>query len=124
VQRGSIYKHHGAWLLRFWDISLTGRVQRAVKLAPVGEDYPNKRSVLLLAEKHLAPINAGQVQPESSLSVKHFIDAYYLPHVEKELRPATLKNYKDLYRYHLKDRLGDIRARLPHGAWSANHARD
>lgn len=111
MQRGQIYRHNGSWLLRYWDITTTGRTRRAVKLAPVGNEYPTKRSVLLLAEKILAPINAGQVQPESSLSVKDFIEVHYFSHVEKELRPATLKNYKDLYRYHLKDRLNGIRLR-------------
>jgi integrase len=112
MQRGQIYRHNGSWLLRFWDVSASGRVRRAVKLAPIDKDYPTKRSVLLLAEKHLAPLNAGQVQPESALSVVKFIEDFYLPFVEKELRASTYKDYKkDIFEKHLKQRLGDVRLR-------------
>ena len=88
------------------------RVRAAVKLAPVNDDYPNKRSVLLLAEKILAPLNAGQVQAESTMRVRDFIENVYLPHVQKNLHASTYKDYKkDVYEKHLKIRLGDIRLR-------------
>jgi len=58
MQRGQIYKKNGSWLLRYWYISTRGRIRRATRLAPVGKDYPNKRSVLLLAEKVLGPLMA------------------------------------------------------------------
>jgi hypothetical protein len=112
MQRGYIYKRRGSWLLRYWEPVLregaTSKVRRAVKLAPVNKDFPSKRSVLLLAEKVLAPLNSGQVQPESSLTVAHFIDVYYLPHVKRELRLSTYKDYNDVFRVHLKERLGDV----------------
>ncbi|MGH7748043.1 MAG: tyrosine-type recombinase/integrase, partial [Candidatus Dormibacteria bacterium] len=88
------------------------RVQAATKLAPVSDDYPNRRSVLLLADKILAPLNTGQVQAESAMPVKDFIVNHYLPHVEKSLRPSTYKDYKkDIYEKHLEKRLGDTRLR-------------
>jgi integrase len=112
MQRGQIYKKNGAWLLRYWDITTTGRVRKAVKLAPISDEYPSKRSVLLLAEKHLQPINSGQLQPESALLVTDFIENIYLPYVEKELRPSTYKHYKkDMYEKHVKSLLGDLRLR-------------
>jgi integrase len=70
-----------------------------------------KRSILLLAEKILAPLNAGTQVAESSMSVQDFIDNVYLPHVKKELRPSTYKDYGDIVRVHLRGRLGDIRLR-------------
>ncbi len=45
------------------------------------------------------------------MSVLQFIDDYYLPHVQKELRPSTYKDYNDILRVHLRSRLGDIRLR-------------
>jgi len=115
VQRGHIYKRRGSWLLRYWEPvhheGTVRKVRRAVKLAPVNDDFPSKRSVLLLAEKILAPLNSGRVQAESSFTVNHFIDVYYLPHVKRELRPSTYKDYNDVFRVHLKGRLGDIRLR-------------
>ncbi len=108
--------HRGSWRLRYWDTTIVDgkkeRVRRAVFLAPIGEDYPTKRSVLALADRILSPLNAGHVQPESSLTVSHFIENFYLPYVAKELRPSTYKDYKkDVYEKHLKIRLGDTRLR-------------
>jgi integrase len=41
-----------------------------------------------------------------------FIETVFLPYVQKELRPATYKNYKkDLFEKHLKKLLGDLRLR-------------
>jgi integrase len=116
VQRGTILKHHGSWVLRFYETVIQDgrrvRKKSFKRLAPVCTDYPTKRSVLLLAEKILAPINAGTQQPESAMRVVDFIDNVFLPYVLKELRPATYKNYrKDLYEKHLKALLGDVRLR-------------
>lgn len=116
MQRGTIVKRNGHWLLRYRESRLVNgqikRVQAAAKLAPVSQDYPNKRSVLLLADKILAPLNAGTVQAESSMTVKDFIENHYLPFVKKEKRPSTYKNYKkDIYERHLSNRLGSNRLR-------------
>ena len=116
MQRGTIIKHHGSWCLRYYETIVDGgsRVRRKSfrKLASVSDEFPTKRSVLLLAEKVLAPINIGSQTPESSIRVVDFIELVFLPHVLKELRPATYKNYKkDLYEKHLKTLLGDIRLR-------------
>ena len=81
-------------------------------MASVGKEYPNKNSVVLLAEKHLAPVNTRQLQPESAMLVEDFIKDVFLPHVERELRPSTYKHYKkDLFEKHVKGRLGDLRLR-------------
>lgn len=115
MQRGHIYKHHGSWLLRYWDTVLDGdepvRKPRTVKLARGDETYPTKRSVLLLAEKYLAPINSGLIQPASSARVKDFIEHQYLPYVKRELRPSTHKGYNDIFEVHLKARLGNLMLR-------------
>lgn len=116
MQRGQIVKHRGKWRLRYWDIAIINgqkkNVHRAAFLAPIGKDYPTKRSVTALADRILAPLNAGQVQPESSLTVVHFFENFYLPHVKKELRPSTYKDYKkDVFEKHLKVRLGELRLR-------------
>jgi integrase len=116
VQRGTIIKHHGAWALRYWETIVEDgqHVRRKAfrRLASVSEEYPNKRSVLLLAEKILAPVNTGLQAPESSMSVVGFIENVYLPYVLKERAPATYKNYKkDLFEKHLKKLLDDVRLR-------------
>jgi integrase len=116
MQRGSIVKHRSSWCLRYYETVLKDgqpvRKKSFRRLAPVSPEYPSKRSVLLLAEKILAPVNTGLQQPESSMSVVAFIENVYLPYVEKERAPATYKNYKkDLFEKHLKKLLGDVRLR-------------
>ena len=115
MQRGTIRQHHGSWTLFYYDHVLVDgkRVRKYIskKLASVGDDYPTKRSVLLLAEKILAPLNAGTQVAESTMTVLAFIENVYLPHVKKELRSSTHKDYNDIVRYHLRERLGDTRLR-------------
>jgi hypothetical protein len=44
--------------------------------------------------------------------VSEFVEKIYLlGHVSKQLRPATLKQYKDVWRYHLKGRMGKLTLR-------------
>ena len=114
MQRGSIIKRNGSWLLRYREPRvIDGKVKKvraAIKLAQVSEEYPTKRSVLLLADKILHPLNSGHQVAESSLTVKQFINTVYLPHVKKTLRASTYKDYsQDIFEKHIKLRLGDVR---------------
>jgi hypothetical protein len=98
MQYGAIVEHHGSWVLRYYDTVLhEGKpVRKKIfkRLAKIGPDYPNRRSVLLLAEKYLAPINAGTAVPESSMKLSAFIEDILLPWAEKNLRASTVKHYK------------------------------
>jgi len=102
-------------LLQFYDdVLLDGKKTRkrtCVKLAPANKDFPTKRSVLRLAEKHLAPVNSGQLQPESATLLTDYIEKIYLLAAEKRLRPSTVKDYKEIFRQHLKNRLEGLRLR-------------
>jgi integrase len=116
MQRGQIIKHRGNWRLRYWDVAIVDgkkkKKRRAAFLAPISKDYPSKHSVMSLADRILTPLNAGQVQPESSFAVTHFIENFYVPHVKTVLKPSTYKDYKrDIYEKHLKIRLGELRLR-------------
>lgn len=110
MQRGVIVQHRGSWSLLYYDtVYRNGRPKRTrirVKLAPVSKEYPTKRSVRLIADKKLEPINQKRVTPESSLKVSDFIEKSYLPAMETKLRPSTVLNYKtSIYGKHLKKRL-------------------
>lgn len=102
-------------MLQFYDdVLIEGKATRkrkSVKLAPANKDFPTKRSVLLLAEKHLAPINSGLLQPESAILLSDYIEKIYLPAAEKRLRPSTIKDYREIFHQHLKSRLGTLRLR-------------
>jgi len=115
MQRGRIYQHNGSWCLQFYDDVLVDgtkkRKRHFAKLAPVDKEHPTKRSVMLLAEKHLAPANSGQLQPESAVRLAEYIERVYLPAAESRLRPPTIKDYKEIFHQHLKQRLGELRLR-------------
>lgn len=111
MQRGHIFKFRGKWFVKYYDVQLVNGIRASKrvckKLVPVNETYRRKSDVQSLADKILAPINSGAVVPESSMMVSEFIENHYLPHVKRSLRASTHKDYRDLYRYHVKDRLND-----------------
>src|SRR5580704_566735 len=113
MQTGHVYKEREKWRLRWWETNAAGlRIRRFATLAPVSEDYPTKRSVQLLAQKHLEPLNAGRTQPDSLMPLSDFIEKSYLPYVQQNLRASTYKDYRnDVYERHLQQRLGTIKLR-------------
>jgi integrase len=115
MQRGTILVQRNKWCLRFYeDVIRDGQVIRKKSfriLAPVNKNYPNKTSVVPLADQILAPLNAGVLVPESSQRLIDFIDNHYLPEAKKILRPSTFKGYSDIVNTHLRSRLGDVRVR-------------
>jgi integrase len=113
MQRGHVYIERGKWRLRWWEADANGnQMRRFATLAVKDENYPTKRSVQLLAQKHLEPLNAGRTQPDSLMPLSDFIEKSYLPYVQQNLRASTHKDYKnDVYERHLQDRLGSIKLR-------------
>lgn len=114
MQRGYIFKSHGAWFLRYYvDEIVDGKSQRrqtCQRLAHVSDAYRTKKDVWPEAEKILAPLNRGE-QPESGLTFAEFFEHHFVPHVAARRKHSTVKFYKDAFRYHLKNRVGQIRLR-------------
>jgi integrase len=111
MQSGYIYKNGNYWTLRYYEDVLEDgqpvRKQKSRKLAPIGEQYPNKSSVRTLADEFLAPMNGRQRRPESSQKVVDFLEHTYLPHCKETLRPSTYRGYKQMFGL-AKEHLGDI----------------
>ena len=107
-QKGYIYRRYQHWYVRFMDDVLEpdGTIIRKLvsKRLPVdyGGEYRTKASVRSFALEALAPINSGTVNAQSTMLVSEFVDRIYLPeYVEKKLRAATLKQYRDVWNNHL-----------------------
>jgi integrase len=116
LQKGYIFRRYGFWYLRYSDSVLQPdgsirRKQQCERLAPVNAEYPNERSVRPLAATFLAPINAGEVDPQSTMRLADFISKVYLPEVRETLRRSTYKNYSDIARIHVIPRVGAITLR-------------
>jgi|SRR5437660_2073327 len=118
-QKGYIFHRYGSWFVRFMDdvIQSDGTIERKLvckKLGvPYGGEYRTKKSVKGFAKELLAPINSGLLNPQATMLVSEFVDTVYLPeYVEKNLRPASLKQYKDVWENHLKPRMGKLTLRV------------
>jgi integrase len=124
MQRGQIFRRGGSWYLRFYQNEIKEgkpfprRVCR--RLARYSDAYRSKRDVWPLAEEILSPQNTGQLQPESALTFSEFVEKQFLPHIEKKKKPSTLKFYRDVYKNHLRDRVGRVRLR----DFTTRHAQD
>src|SRR5229473_1082516 len=114
-QRGYIFRKGKFWFLRYSDSVLRDgksvRVQLCKKLAPYCDAYRSEKSVRPLAAEILQPVNAGTQDVRSTMAVSDFIEAIYLPEVKQKKRPSTYKNYRDIFRIHVKPRLGEISLR-------------
>jgi len=116
-QTGYLFRRYGSWFVRFYDDILQPdrtlkRVQKCERLCAYDDDHRTKASVKQLVEEKLAPLNSGLLNPQATMLVAEFVDCIYLPeHVEKKLRAATLKQYRDVWNNHLKPRMGKLTLR-------------
>jgi integrase len=104
MQRGQIFKRHGAWHLRY---RVDGK-QVSRKLAEFCDEYRTVTSVRQLADDILQPINQGR-QSTGRQTLQHFIEASYLPHAKLHKRPSTHRGYKNLYNRYIALRVGGVR---------------
>jgi integrase len=113
-QKGYVIHRHGSWFVRYYDTDASGkRIQRCDKLkVSYGGEYKTRRSVQPFVDEILAPINSGLLNPQATMTVVEFVDTVYIPeYVEKKLRPASLKQYRDIWQNHLKNRMGKLTLR-------------
>jgi integrase len=115
MQRGQVFRRNGSWYVRYYqnEFQEGQPVRRRVcsRLARYSDEYRSKKDVLPLVDDLLFPVNSGAAQPESSLTLAEFIDKRFFPAREKKLRPATVKGYRDNFKFHVKDGVGAIRMR-------------
>jgi len=115
MQRGQVFLKHGAWFVRFYrdEIENGQPVRRRVyeRLARYCDEYRSKRDVLPLVDKVLAPVNSGEAQPESSLTLSDFVTTRFFPSREKKLHASTISGYREMFSNHLQHRIGHIKLR-------------
>jgi integrase len=113
-QEGYLFKHHGAWFVRYRErVQLedgsTKLRQRAKRLAAV-EDYPTRSQVKTLLTEFTQRFNAGRQLANPAMTLQEFFEGIYLPYI-REKRASTRKGYEEIWRNHIKDRVGNIRLR-------------
>jgi integrase len=117
-QKGQVFHKGKSWFVRYCDdvIQTDGTVKRKRVCKKLSVDfcdeYRTRKSVQPFVDEILAPVNGGLLNPQSTMSVTEFVEKVYLrEYVEKQLRAATLKQYRDVWEDHLKARMGKLTLR-------------
>jgi len=114
-QRGSIRKRgkrNPVWELQWWEdyIKLDGTIGRRRESAILG--CVSEMSIKLArkeAEKKLSPVNTGKAVPYSTLSLREFVEQFFVPLAFPILKPSTRKRYRSTLNLHLLPAFGGIR---------------
>jgi integrase len=104
MQRGQIFKRHGAWHLRY---RVDGK-QVSQKLAEYCDEYRTVTSVRQLADDILQPINQGR-QSTGAQTLQQFVEGTYLPYAKQHKRPSTYRGYINLYNAQISGRIGGMK---------------
>ena len=59
----------------------------------------------------LRSVNAGKMQPASTLPVAEYVEDYYMPFVKENYKPSTAAGYKHLWQKYVAKRVSKIRLR-------------
>src|SRR6266702_4263427 len=116
-QKGHLYRRGDSWFVRYYDdiLQTDGTVKRtqvSKKLeVTFGDQYRTKKSVRPFAAEILAPLNRGVVTVQSTMRIADFVEKEHLPKIEERRRASTLKGYRDVWRLHLKGRIGNMTLR-------------
>lgn len=86
---GYVYRKGSKWYLRYYDVvqdpdGTIRHPQRSKVLVEAEGPYRSKKAVQLLADDFLRPLNSGTVTPSSGMSLKRFVDDFYLPFAERQ----------------------------------------
>jgi hypothetical protein len=103
MQKGHIFRKHGAWHLRY----RSNGKQISTKLADYNDEYRTLKSVRPLAERHLRPVNQGvSADPQT---IQQFMEQVYFPHVELHKRPSTAHGYRKIYDRYIAPHVSGVR---------------
>ncbi|HTU40812.1 MAG TPA: hypothetical protein VMF10_03835 [Candidatus Aquilonibacter sp.] len=113
-QDGYIFKARGIWYVRYFDTrvidSEVKRVRIAKQIAKVRDSIDGALTTITKAKARelagpiLAKINRPDKTPETAVSLIHFVERLYLPRMQQQKRPSTVKGYRDIWNNHLKAR--------------------
>src|SRR5215469_11577031 len=98
-QGGTIYRKGKMWYLRYSDDRvIDGEVQRKRLAKQIGATKDlTKKQAKDEAERFLAGINNCTLAPETAIAFIKFVESVYIPHIEKRVRPSTMRGYRILW---------------------------
>ncbi len=114
-QRGSIRKRgkrQPIWELQWYEdyIKPDGAIGRRRESTVLGfvRDM-TRRQAFKAAEERLRPLNQGRAVPHATLTLREFVERYFIPHVFPVLKPSTRNRYACTLQVHLLPAFGDRR---------------
>ncbi len=117
-QDGHIFKARGIWYVRYFDTRvIDGEVKRvriAKQIAKVREEINGVQTTITkakareLAKPTLIKVNQSDRTPQTAVSLVDFVERIYLPRMEEQKRPSTVKGYRDIWANHLRGRSGGL----------------
>lgn len=115
-QKGYLFHRGPSWFVRYFDnVLVEGKVERKLickKLdVAYGGEYRTRASVKPFVREFLAPVNAGTLNPQATMTLETFIDGPYFEWAERNLRTCTIHGYKQMWNCYLKARVGKITLR-------------
>jgi integrase len=114
-QSGYVWRVGQSWYGRWYrDEIVNGAVvrrQHSEKLCAYGNQYRSKKDVRPLLDEKLKPVNTGRSSATSTLNIAEYVERFYFPYVESELKASTVHGYKGLWRMYLKPRLANVSLR-------------
>lgn len=114
-QKGSIRKRgtrNPIWELQWWEdyIDAEGKIARRRESRILGDAREiTLRQARKLAEDFLRPLNQGRLLPQSTLTLRAFVDGYFVPHVFPTLKVSTQQRYQQIFKLHLLPAFGETR---------------
>lgn len=116
LQTGYVYEAAGSFFVRYRSTEIVGgvpvRVQRSHRLCDKdGIRYRsvNDRNVKLLRDRFMLTVNEQNGRPVArETSVADFWKDTYLPFIEANLRPSTVRSYKQIWNQHLQQHFGQM----------------
>lgn len=117
-QSGYLFHRGKSWFLRYCDDVLKpdGTIKRKLMCKKLeveyGGEYRTEASVKTFVQEILAPVNAGVLNPSSTMLISTFVESIFLPdYADRHLRASTRKGYRDIWHDHVKNRLGKLTLR-------------
>lgn len=114
-QSGYVWRVRKSWYGRWYrdeiQNGVTVRVQHSEKLAEYSDRFRSKKDVQPLLAEKLVAVNNGSCSAESTMAIVDYVDRFYFPFAESELKASTVHGYKGLWRMYLKPRLENVSLR-------------
>lgn len=114
-QKGSIRKRgkrNPIWELQYWIdcINPDGSIgrKRESKILGYVSDL-TKKQAHKLAQEFLQPVNTGKITPFSMITLREFVEGYFVPIVFPILKASTGKHYRITFNKHLLPAFGEYR---------------